>query len=307
MADFTSLDIQEELLQRIEEELASFLKCGPVPRALTRLHHGAGWLGRGSCVRTRLAASVMLGKTSLLPSHVPGRVSRTSTRFPPSSDAASSTRRARVLTALSPAHNLEGTKQLHVIQPQKPQPPYHHSQRAPPISHLTIAHFPGGLHDALGPRLLPPQSEPERVHHCSCQGPPGAHRRQGGGRQRSRQEVWWRCYLQQRAPFAPFTSRTFFVPVKPVESVSEAAHSSNPPAACHRVAGVGPYLNIFVNRPLVFKLTMRCAGRPTVSVCRKAVQDRHFLVPTACSSLSFTRIFHNCPPAFCLQRRVQAR
>lgn len=26
------------------------------------------------------------------------------------------------------------------------------------------------------------------------------------------------------------------------------------------VAGVGPYLNLFLNRPLVFRLTLRCGG-----------------------------------------------
>jgi hypothetical protein len=51
-----------------------------------------------------------------------------------------------------------------------------------------------------------------------------------------------------------------------------------------RVAGVGPYLNLFLNRPLVYRLTMRCA-RKAHSACEQRTERPDALSHT-CSAVA---------------------
>jgi hypothetical protein len=108
---------------------------------------------------------------------------------------------------------------------------------------LRIPQLPqtGGLHDAVGTRVRAPQGATRRVHRGAGRG--------GAGTFAATRVVSVHAHTCSR---------------------SQAQLDANPSSTrlLQRVAGVGPYLNLFLNRPLVYRLTMRCV-RKAHSACER--------------------------------------
>lgn len=200
MADFTSLDIQEELIQRIEAELGSFLKCAapsPLrpgqptgarlggerldPQRIRLSRAPRGFYAAVSCTHL-LPLSHILASHFLLP-HAQG--ARARSRQAPAGHPLPRARQGASAARPSPSPHLPPS--LPPSPPASRSSPPPSPLLSPPLTPTPTPHThnpscppcpPGGLHPALGARLLPPQGQPQRVHDGARKRPPSAPRRE---------------------------------------------------------------------------------------------------------------------------------